>query len=60
MQLIRFYFSVAFMPSIKTSNLLFAELSFTLFSKMEKVPSCLVALIHTAVHPTLLINQWQL
>lgn len=33
MQLIRFYFSAAFMPSINAGNLLFAELSFTLFSK---------------------------
>lgn len=33
MQLIRFYFSAVFMPSINASNLLFAELSFTLFSK---------------------------
>lgn len=33
MQLIRFYFSAVFMPSFNASNLLFAELSFTLFSK---------------------------
>lgn len=33
MQLIRFYFSAVFMPSVNASNLLFAELSFTLFSK---------------------------
>lgn len=33
MQLIRFYFSAVFMPSINTSNLMFAELSFVLFSK---------------------------
>lgn len=40
-KLIRFYFSVAFMPSIKNSNLLFVEQSFTFFSKRKMVPPCL-------------------